>query len=148
MLLAKIKNTEIGARKVKLLLKRAFARSLLVTLLALIISTQFPFGAAHADPKAEEAKCIGDLISAINNSPYTFIRNGDEHTGIQAAEHIEKKYEHFKDKIKTAEDFIDSCAASSMLSGKPYLIRLSPDETRPLKDWLHEKLGTMRKEKR
>jgi len=40
------------------------------------------------------------------------------HSGKEAAEHIRKKYAHFKDQIATAEDFIALSATKSELSGK------------------------------
>ena len=66
---------------------------------------------------------IDHLIKSIQNSDCAFIRNGKAHSSAEAIEHILKKYEHFKDKIKTSEDFIDFCASKSLLSDQPYQIK-------------------------
>ena len=36
----------------------------------------------------------------------------------EAAEHINKKYRHFRDDIDTPEKFIELCATGSLMTGK------------------------------
>ena len=91
---------------------KTLARVLLLLLLAM--------PAARADPLGDE---IVYLIDFIRHSSCTFIRNGSEYDGGAAADHIQAKYDHFKDEIKTVEDFIDRAASKSLMSGKPYEVR-------------------------
>jgi hypothetical protein len=42
----------------------------------------------------------------------TFIRNGASHTPAEAVAHVKAKYEHFKNQIKTPEEFIRLSAIS------------------------------------
>ena len=79
---------------------------------------------------------INYLIDYVAKSDATFIRNGDAHTPAEAAAHIKAKYEHFKNQIKTPEDFIRLSASKSLLSGKPYLVRTKDGKEIRLDDWL------------
>jgi hypothetical protein len=87
---------------------------------------------ARADPLADE---IAHLIDFIRTSSCTFIRNGSDYTGSEAADHVQAKYEHFKDEIHTVEDFIDRAASRSLMSGKAYEVRCA-DKTMPAADWI------------
>ena len=71
---------------------------------------------------AAEDNEIAFLLSYIAGSDCIFIRNGDEHQAKDASEHLEMKYNHAKDRIKSAEDFIDKIATKSSFSGKPYIL--------------------------
>src|SRR5204862_4405897 len=79
---------------------------------------------------------IKKLLKAVETSEAKFIRNGDEHTGKAAAEHMRKKWDHFKKKIKTPEDFIEKCATKSELSDKPYKIKTADEKIVESKDWM------------
>jgi len=87
---------------------------------------------------------IDHLITYIQNSNCKFIRNGKAHTPDEAIEHILKKYDHFEDKIKTTEDFIDFCASKSILSKKPYKIGCPDQELVESKHWFLEELKRFR----
>jgi len=87
---------------------------------------------ARADPFDDE---IAHLIDFVRHSPCIFIRNGSEYAGGEAADHIRAKYDHFKDEIKTVEDFIARAASKSLLSGKPYEVRCD-GKTIPAADWI------------
>lgn len=87
---------------------------------------------------------IDHLLTYIQNSNCNFIRNGKAHTPDEAIEHILKKYDHFEDKIKTTEDFIDFCASKSILSKKPYKIGCPDQELVESKHWFLEELKRFR----
>ncbi|MEO6710596.1 MAG: DUF5329 family protein [Planctomycetota bacterium] len=91
------------------------------------------------------AALIEQLLGTIAASPLVFLRNGSEHTGVKAAEHIRGKYEHYKKSIATPEDFISKAASKSELSGKPYLVRLEDGREVELAGWLTERLAELRK---
>ena len=82
---------------------------LLISLLAL---------PAFADTTAE----INHLLNYVKTTDCKYIRNGKVHTGNEGAKHIKAKYDHYKDDIKTAEDFIRLSATKSLMSGSKYYI--------------------------
>src|SRR5258706_8310686 len=90
-------------------------------------------------------KTIDHLIAQVEKSEFKFIRNGDEHTGKEAAEHMRRKYNHFKKEIKTPEDFIEKCAAKSELSGKPYMMKKTDGSMVKCQDWMKAQLEERRK---
>jgi hypothetical protein len=79
---------------------------------------------------------IDCLLSQVAASDATFIRNGKSHTGPEAADHMRKKYQHFKKKIKTVDDFIDKAGSRSLLTRRPYRIKPKDEEELPAADWL------------
>ena len=87
---------------------------------------------------------IDHLIEHVRDSDCKFIRNGKVHSSEEAVEHILRKYDHFKDKIKTAEDFIEYCASKSLLSKKPYKIGCPEQESVESKYWFLEELQRFR----
>lgn len=48
---------------------------------------------------------------------------------------MRRKYEHFADRIRSPEEFIELAATRSILSGKPYTVR-SEDGEIPTAEWL------------
>lgn len=98
--------------------------------------------------KATESldQTISYLIEYIATAKATFIRNGASHTPAEAAEHIKTKYAHFKKDIRTPEDFIRLSASKSLLSGKPYLVRLPEGQEMHLDTWLTDALKQHRRE--
>jgi hypothetical protein len=121
----------------------AFLRSAYRQLASAILIVTFA-GQTFAAESLEQT--VHYLIDHVGKSNATFIRNGASHTPAEAVAHITAKYEHFKNQIKTPEDFIRLAASRSLLTGKPYLVR-TPDakETR-LDVWLTEALKQYRTE--
>src|SRR3954468_2316606 len=114
-------------------------RALFILLAVLTLNLR----AAETEPLS---KTVDYLIAQVEKADgVKFIRNGDEHTGKEAAEHMRRKYNHFKKEIKTPEDFIEKCAAKSELSGKPYLIRKPDGTTEKCQDWMKSLLEEHRK---
>jgi hypothetical protein len=109
---------------------------LLTTILTLNLS-------AETEPLA---KTIDYLIAKVEKADdVKFLRNGDEHTGKEAAEHMRRKYNHFKKEIKTPEDFIAKCATKSELSDKPYMIKKPDGTSVKSEDWMKAMLEEHRK---
>ena len=94
------------------------------------------------DPGVE--KTINHLLEVVEESHCTFIRNDKEHDSKDAAQHIKKKYDYFKDKIDTPEKFIELCASKSLMSGKPYMVRCGGERKTPTADWLKAALDDYR----
>src|SRR5262245_57683734 len=80
------------------------------------------FCSSPAPPASPEAE-IDHLLGFIAASPCAFIRNGVAYGGTQAAAHIRDKYDHYREDIHSAEDFIALAATKSAMSGKPYLVK-------------------------
>jgi hypothetical protein len=108
-----------------------------VTVFAVLMVSAPP--AQAASPEAE----IDHLLDFIAGSPCAFIRNGVSYDGAAAAEHIKDKYEHYRDDIHSAEDFIALAASKSALSGKPYLVTCD-GTTEPAADWIARELNAFR----
>jgi uncharacterized protein (DUF2345 family) len=85
-------------------------------------------------------------LEYVKNADVVFIRNNREHTADEAAAHMRRKYEHFKDQMKTPEDFIRFAGTKSSLSGKPYQIRMKDGQTILTQKWLEDALEKYRKE--
>jgi hypothetical protein len=97
-------------------------------------------GVVNAQDNIEKKK-IEFLISSVENlKGAKFIRNGTEHDGKEAAEHLRMKLQNDVGKVKTADDFIRLCASKSYISGKPYLIRSSDGKTIQSEQYFREKL--------
>jgi len=79
---------------------------------------------------------IAFLLHRIETADATFIRNGQAHTPQEAVAHVRAKYEHFKEQIKTPEDFIRLSATKSLLTGQAYLVRTRDGKEMPLNAWL------------
>lgn len=83
----------------------------------------------RADELSQEDR-IDALISLIENSEdLVFIRNDDEHTAQEAADHLRRKLDFAGDRVETAEQFIEHIASGSSTTGRPYQIRLPDGET-------------------
>ena len=107
-----------------------------------IVLSLFAWPSAAGDERMQAE--IDYLIQSIQKSDCAFIRNGKAHSSTEAIEHILKKYDHFKDKIKTAEDFIDYCASKSLLSKKSYQIKCPDQDVIESRLWFLEELKQFR----
>ena len=58
---------------------------------------------------------------------------------------MKAKFDHFKDEIVTAEDFIDRCASRSEMTGKPYQVKLHNGAVKDAQEFLNAELRTLRK---
>jgi hypothetical protein len=101
-------------------------------------------GAGRGQPTTTVDKTIQHLMAHVAGSGLTFIRNAERYTSVDAAEHMNKKYQHFKDEIETPEDFIELCATKSLLSGAPYLVIDAQGNEMKTGDWLRSELESYR----
>ena len=109
-------------------------RSWLFTVLLLTSLAASGDGPGQSPEDIEPA--IQFLLKHVADSGLVFIRNSEKHAAVDAAEHMNSKYEYFRDKIKTPEDFIQRCASKSLMSGKPYLVVLENGEEVRTDAWL------------
>lgn len=98
-------------------------------------------GPGRGEPTDKIDQTIQYLIGYVSGSSLTFIRNAREYTPGEAAEHMNKKYQYFRDDIETPEDFIELCATKSLLSGKPYLVVDAQGIELRTSDWLRTELA-------
>ena len=98
-------------------------------------------GPARGKSTDEVDQTIRYLIGYVSGSGLTFIRNAQEYTAVEAAEHMNRKYQHFKDDIQTPDDFIELCATKSLLSGKSYLVVIRGGIELRTGDWLRAELA-------
>jgi len=61
---------------------------------------------------------------------------------------MQRKYEHFKDEIKTPEDFIRLTATKSLMTGKLYYVRLKDGEKLTSEAWLLQALEAYRQKQK
>ncbi len=115
-------------------------RTTLVAAVAIAIAIPALISAEEKDRNGKLEITIEHLLDYVKNSDVVFIRNGKEHTPDKAAEHIARKYRHYRDDIETPEDFIRLAATKSMLSGRRYRVRLPDGTTMDTADWLLEEL--------
>lgn len=87
---------------------------------------------------------IGHLLDAVARSSCAFIRNGTAYPAAEAKAHLERKYSYLRDRVKTAEDFIEHVASRSSTSGRPYLVRCQPGQDRQSAEWFRGELQTFR----
>jgi hypothetical protein len=104
-------------------------------LVLLVIGSALPLRGAESLEQT-----IAFLLHRIETADATFIRNGQAHTQQEAVAHVRAKYEHFKEQIKTPEDFIRLAATKSLLTGQPYLVRTRDGKETPLSTWLSNAL--------
>ena len=86
------------------------------------------------------------LITYVRESGVTFERNFGSHDSVEAASHIEKKYQHFKDEIDTPEKFIELSATASLVTGKKYRVITEQGEEIPAGEWLNAELDRYRRQ--
>lgn len=78
----------------------------------------------------EEARINAMLNSLARKKDLTFVRNGETHNSEEAVSHLRLKLSNTRNRIDTAEQFIDKVASSSSITGKPYIVKIpgKPDE--------------------
>lgn len=94
--------------------------------------------------KANTDSEIEHLLKFVAQTSCIYERNGNEHSGSEAVEHIRKKYDYYKDDISSTEDFIALAATKSALSGKQYLVHCPDQPTMQGGQWLFDELQRFR----
>ncbi|AMM24002.1 DUF5329 family protein [Variovorax sp. PAMC 28711] len=100
---------------------------------------------AHATPPPDEQKLIAALIQRVETmSSMKFMRNGMTYSAADAGKHMRAKYDYFKDKIGTAEEFIARCASRSEMTGMPYRIQTNDGKEYDANAFLTQELRKVR----
>jgi hypothetical protein len=95
---------------------------------------------AAADMQSE----IFHLLSYVEKSDCTFIRNGKRYESKKARQHLERKYNYAKLKLKATEDFIKYIASKSSRSGETYMVECDGNSISSAA-WLTQELSNFRK---
>jgi len=83
-----------------------------------------PDGTPAEGAAMTETQKIEALIATVEGlKDAVFIRNDEEHTAKEAADHMRMKWRWKRSQIETARDFIRVAASGSTTSGKAYVIR-------------------------
>jgi len=94
--------------------------------------------APSGDAEAARIRQLIDHVRSLEGA--VFIRNGEEHTPAEAADHLQRKWDYAGDQIATAEQFIEQLASESSTSGELYIIRLRDGNEVPSGQYLREQL--------
>lgn len=120
---------------------RPYWSQLLLATILLVVASPWSLAAMQAE---DLDTTVQYLITYVKESDVTFERNSGRYTAREAAEHINNKYQHFRDDIDTPEKFIELCATGSLVTGKPYFIITSQGEQLPSSEWLNAELSIYR----
>ena len=99
---------------------------------------------SYADVPPKQQYEVQHLMNFVKNSACDIVRNGSAHNAADALEHIQKKYDYFKDDISTSEEFIAYAATKSTMTGRYYLVECKGKEKLKTKDWLLQELQQYR----
>ena len=115
-------------------------RSVLIGTDAALLTLQHLNGSPR--PELTEEQKIELLIESVRAlEGVSFIRNDKAHTGSEAAEHLQTKWQWKKADIKTARDFIRVAASMSSTTGKPYWMRFRDGKQIEAKEWFLKRLA-------
>jgi hypothetical protein len=96
-----------------------------IGLICLLVLAVVP--AVRAAPPLIAQAEINYLLDFVESSGCEFYRNGSWYDSKRARAHLQSKYEILaaRDRIKTADEFIENAATRSSVSGRNYEVRCS-----------------------
>lgn len=100
-----------------------------------------------ADVAPGQKQEVEHLINYLETSSCLMIRNGGSHEGAEAAKHVRRKYNYFRDDISSTEEFIELSATRSTMSSKPYEVHCPGEPPMNSADWLLAELEVYRGER-
>lgn len=110
---------------------------LLATAFSLLLALQFSANTyAKADVMQQE---VEHLLTFVENSGCTFIRNGTKHDSAGAADHLRLKFKRGSKYVNNADQFIDRLASESSWTGRDYTV-ICDGVTQTSGRWLHKAL--------
>jgi hypothetical protein len=114
-------------------------RFVVFALTAIVLSQSPP---VHAAPPAIAVDEINYLLGFIERSGCKFFRNGSWYDAHRAQSHLRDKYNYLaaRNRIKTAEDFVEQAATRSSMSGEEYQIQCEAGPALPSNRWLRTAL--------
>ena len=103
---------------------------------------------ACADVPANQVREVNHLLTFVKDSGCIINRNGTDYPAEKGIGHIERKYDYFRDDIKSTEDFIEYSATKSTMSGDYYTVRCPGGKAMKTQDWLMTELKRFRAEQK
>lgn len=100
--------------------------------------------AVEADVPPPQVAEVEHLLDYLAGSDCQMIRNGKSHSGGEGANHVRRKYDHFRDEIDSTEAFIDMAATKSLRTGQPYQVDCPGQPPVPSAEWLLTELQNYR----
>lgn len=100
-----------------------------------------------AAPPTEQARReIRQLMEGLSTSRCQFQRNGQWHQAAEARAHLQRKYDYLlkRDRVETAEQFIERAASRSSMSGQPYRVRCPGQQDIDAGAWFMARLSALR----
>ena len=94
----------------------------------------------QGDQSVFERAKIEYLIERVRASHFTFVRNREDHTAREAANHLSMKWYRAVNLIHSARNFINYIASNSSFTGQPYLVKFKNGHTLPARDMLTNEL--------
>ena len=110
------------------------------TILTALLLSAVALGAMAADDYDAEVQY---LLTYVEESGCTFVRNGSEHDSAGAADHLRLKYNRGGKYVNSAAQFIDRLATESSWTGQAYTVTCD-GVTEPSGKWLHSALEAHR----
>ena len=110
------------------------------TILTALLLSLVALGAGAAEDYDAEVQY---LLTYVEQSGCTFVRNGSEHDSAGAADHLRLKYSRGGKYVNSAEQFIDRLATESSWTGRAYTVTCD-GVTHPSGEWLHSALEAHR----
>ena len=101
-----------------------------------------------ADVSDADRHEIQHLLEYLRTSGCAMERNGEKHDSEDASSHVQKKYDYFRSRIQSTEDFINYSASKSTMSSKYYLVHCEGQPAMRTRDWLLEELHEYREKNR
>jgi hypothetical protein len=100
---------------------------------------------ASAAPSAKAKAEIAGLMDALSSSGCRFQRNGSWFGAAEARAHLQRKYDYLlkKDKVDSAEQFIERAASRSSMSGRAYRVECAGRE-QDASTWFGRQLQRLR----
>ena len=102
------------------------------------------FGSASSDVSNSQKGEVNHLLKYIRDTNCAIERNGKLHKGSEAVRHVKEKYDYYKNRIMTTEDFIKYAATKSLMSGRYYLVKCRNRSSIKTRDWLLQELSRVR----
>jgi hypothetical protein len=102
-----------------------------------IVSTASDAGLTEEEKTERLIGAVAELQDA------KFIRNGEEYSAAEAADHLRRKWRAAGGEIKSADEFIDAIASKSSATGESYQIRMSDGKIVPANEYLRKVLGEL-----
>ncbi|MBI3545107.1 MAG: DUF5329 domain-containing protein [Gammaproteobacteria bacterium] len=116
-------------------------------IIPLLMLGLLPLSPVQAEPATKVQIEVNFLLGYVEGSTCEFNRNGTWYDSKKAQSHLRDKYKYLvaRNRINSAEDFIEMAATQSSFSGKPYQVRCNGGAVITSNRWLRDELARFRK---